>query len=239
MQVSLVSPYGPKDRQTARYLDACLEELSSLLGDAFCPYALEQVHGTIIGLEGRRHGQVVLNANSQRPMNAAALLAFLRQSHNPELRVQIGGFCADADYGFASRGQHPYLRAFSVQKRAAVTIGWPVRDGGYPLALDALRRRLNTFNIAHNLHTGESDIDNDFYMVLGHVAGEEPRGEAARRVESRMREFLSASEPLTLDVSRQNLSIVVYTDPMLPPANTRVISIDDPNLTPQSLLELY
>ena len=41
MQVSLVSPYGPKDRQTARYLDACLEELSSLLGDAFCPYALE------------------------------------------------------------------------------------------------------------------------------------------------------------------------------------------------------
>jgi len=239
VQVSLVSHYGPKDKGTGLFLGACQERLSGLLGHVFRPYALEQIHGTILGLEGHRKDDVVLNANSRRPMDTAALLAFLRAPGWPALDIQLGGYGADDDYGFASRGQHPFMRSFSLQGLAAVSIGWPVRDGGYPLALDALRRRFNGFNVLHKWHRTESDVDNDFYLVLGHITQPGLPREAAQHIESQMRQFLSACGPVTLPVSRERLYIVAYTDPQLPLDTTRSFSVPDPGLTGQAILDLY
>ena len=67
MNLTLVAYYGPKQQGKVREL---IETTQSLLRDqlktAFDGYVLEQVHGTIIGLEGVRVGDVVMNANFLR-----------------------------------------------------------------------------------------------------------------------------------------------------------------------------
>ena len=92
--------------------------------------------------------------------------------------------------------------------------------------------------IHHNLTTNTNnqcrdsyradDVDNDFFFVLGRVTS---GAESARcTAEQVLREQL-ASEPLTLAVSRETLSLVAYSDPQLPPETSQAFGLNDKGAT--------
>ena len=225
VNVALIAFYGEKPESFAALIREAQRLLKSL-GDAFCPYDLRQVHATLIGLEAHvLHDGTILNANYQalrresRIMRSADVLEVVRESSSLPLTVRIGGYRAEATYPFSSRGHHPWRRSFSIQGTRAVALGWPVDGAVYPPSLDAFRREMNRANVLHKYHAEPGDIDNDLFFVLGTVrpdGAEPPRLEA---MEQRLREFLSGTS-VELDVDRDDLQIVGYVDPMLPPAST-------------------
>jgi hypothetical protein len=85
MNVTLAAYYGDKPPLIAKLIRDAISELSSLLGNGFAPYALQQVHGTIFGLEGRRTDQHIINTNyaelcdELRPMDLKAALQILKE----------------------------------------------------------------------------------------------------------------------------------------------------------------
>ena len=50
-QLTLVAWLGDKPDALARILIDCQESIGAKLGQAFEPYALEQIHATVVGLE--------------------------------------------------------------------------------------------------------------------------------------------------------------------------------------------
>jgi len=52
--VSAVALYGPKTGEVRDLLESVQATIARQLGAAFLPYALEQIHGTLIGLNGVR-----------------------------------------------------------------------------------------------------------------------------------------------------------------------------------------
>jgi len=99
--------------------------LTEQLGSGFKPYALEQVHGTIIGLEGARVGTHIHNENfrrlrgTERLIDFRGLLHFLRIWAEPDWNVRLGGFedgrevCErrDRDVRLPAEGVEPGARA--------------------------------------------------------------------------------------------------------------------------------
>ena len=51
-QLTLVSFYGEKNAEFAAWIRKIQQLLSAELGTDFEPYSLDQIHGTIIGLDG-------------------------------------------------------------------------------------------------------------------------------------------------------------------------------------------
>lgn len=227
-QLTLVSHYGTKPVELERLIRACHEVLARGLGGGFEPYASEQVHATLIGLEGRREGDRIVNAQSRRRVDPGALLAFVRDEI-PSLRVRIGGYRAEADYGFTSRGQHPAERSFSIQGRIAVAMGWP---DDATSSLDRLRRKFDErLGVRHKYHTSADAVDNDFFFVLGTVTTPVPA-----EVGNEVRACLAQS-PVVVIVGRSTLRIVAYQDPRLPRETSQAFALDA--ITPERLLALY
>ena len=258
-QATLVAFYGPKRTPLAEFLTACQDRLRRSvrqLGSEleFRPYALAQIHATILGLE--RSGRTGLhNRNLQelggrpRAMCLPKLFEFVLKSDHLPLEVQLGGF-EDRDYPFQSRGARPYDRSFSVQGRTAVVIGWPVEatggkgdarsrgrasglqaPPGHPFALDALRRSAHRFNVLHRWHREPTDVDNDLYLRLGSLEADLT---AAQRqlVEAELRRALATAPPLILQLSASDLSVVSYQadDETLPLLRSEAIRLTDPRL---------
>jgi len=229
-QLTLVSHYGPKPPELERLIRGCNEILARGLGDGFEPYRVEQVHATIIGLEGRRDGDCIVNARSGCSVDPDALLAFVR-GELPPLRVRIGGYRPGVDYGFTSRGQHPAERSFSVQGRMAVVIGWP-EDRARPL--DRLRRKFDErLGVRHKYHTSADAVDDDFFFVLGTVATR-----PAADLSEEIRAYLARSF-VVVSVDRSTLRVVAYHDTRLPARSTRAFALDAAELTPERLLGFY
>src|SRR3974390_1879197 len=92
MEVTLVSFYGEKPSEVTQLMIYLQDLLASALSAGFRPYQLEQVHGTIVGLEGRRSGTTILNSVSGLPVDPSDLLSFLRNSEFPSIRVRVDGY---------------------------------------------------------------------------------------------------------------------------------------------------
>ena len=97
------------------------------LGASFTPYEPQQVHSTIIGLEGRRDGNRVLNMNYLRLQNQRRYMDVepLNEAINHALellplQIRFGGFRRFEHYPFTSRSQHPFARSFSIHDGIAV-----------------------------------------------------------------------------------------------------------------------
>lgn len=198
MQVTLVSFYGEKNGKVVEFIRFCQDKLSKLLLSAFRPYEMEQVHATIIGLEGCRLEDKIKNENfhsfskEERFMSAVELLDYLRSDDFPSFNIRIGGYRHHEDYGFLSQSKHPYLRSFSIQSSIAVAMGWPYDDENFPDTLERLRRHFNELNILHRWHRKPSEKDNDFYFVLGRVDRRFVGDIQIQQVEEEMRLFLAA-----------------------------------------------
>jgi len=252
MQLTLVSHYGEKERELTDLIKRIQDMLAEHLKSDFRPYQPEQVHGTVVGLEGHRKGDKVRNKNSQdlgpakqSLFDVAELLEFLKGDEFPTIDIRIGGYRRDVDYKFESRGQHPYVRSFSIQDTKdrpaiGVAMGWPVLGETFPDSINELRWRFDSMGIRHKWHKKNDDRDNDFFFVLGRIDRRFAKDPQVQLASERARVLLAGIENGTrVQVCRDTLHIVAYLDPQLPLETSSVYRVTDPKLRAEDLLDLW
>lgn len=217
--VALVALYGEKPQGvTAFIID--IQGMVAQYFPSFRPYQIEQIHGSVIGLEGAFESSTgrIINKNyldlrsEVRAMDIEHLIEVLERCPYFPLHIRIGGCSADRDHGFLSRGSHPWDRSFFINGQDVVMIGWPVGERG---TLHRLRASFNEAGVLHKYHSDTSLIDDDFYVVLGHLDRSGSDGEAARGAIRKVRTYLS-QRSCCFSVSSHDLSIVQYLDRELP-----------------------
>ena len=259
-QVTLVALYGEKPTELSKLVADCQKHMEQALQGNFLPYDMSQIHATIAGLE-RVIGSAYLNLNlakyrdKQEHMDFEGLLNFIRFGGMFPFQVQIGGF-QNRDYPFTSRGQRPYKRSFSIQGDKAVLMGWPIRGQPlmnanpspldlvqesriYPATLDAIRQAIQNFNVLHAYHRSLTDVDNDFYFRIGLVNQTSLDPSSTEIIERTIREFLSTSNPVIVEVTISDVYIASYEDEALPLNSTRVWHIRDSEVIPDFVKGLY
>ncbi|MEP7023171.1 MAG: hypothetical protein ABJB47_05040 [Actinomycetota bacterium] len=241
--ITAVALYGTKTGAFRQLLETVQSMLSERLGGKFRPYTLEQVHGTVIRLDGVADAETggIVNqhyldvTSTRRAMDHGRVLDILAARLTPPLPIRIGGFRPGAPAAFSSRGQHPHERSFSVQRDAFVLMGWPaatVADGLASQPLDDLRRSMNEANVLHWHHEGPADIDNDFHLVVGHHQ-EIPPDETAEAAAA-VRGYL-AGHPVQVDVGEHDLVVIASESLTLDPAQF----VGQLPLDPADIVRLY
>jgi len=227
-QLSLVAFHGNKPSALRDLLADCRETVSTLLGDRFAPYEVEQTHATLIGLESLEddpghNRNLARNQGVRVRMKIPGFLEHVREVFRGPMTIRFGGF-AQSSWPFSSRGQTPYDRGFSIQGDRVVLMGWPTTPGAgadeWPQTLADLRRAASAFGIGHAYHVTEHDRDNDFYLRLGLVV--DPLDDASRReVETRLRTRLAEGGPHRVELTAGGVTVVDYEDETLPLGSTR------------------
>jgi hypothetical protein len=219
--ISAVAFYGPKTGRLRELLTGVQALIAEHVGAGFRPYTLEQVHATLIALNGVREGGTIVNeylleyAGVRREMDLPRVMDILTRRFAVPLRVRIGGFRPEAAVPFTSRGQHLAERTFSVQGDAFVLVGWPADSlAGAGMALDELRREMNAAGALHRYHARPADVDNDLHLVVGHHAGA-PAGALARATAA-VRDKLAA-DPADLAIGLADVTIVAADSHTLAP----------------------
>ena len=219
--ISAVAFYGPKAGRLRELLAGVQALIAEQVGGDFRPYSLEQVHTTLIALDGVRDpgtGAIVneyllAHAGVRREMDLPRVMDILARA--TPLPVRIGGFRPDQEIPFTSRGQHLAERTFCVQDEAFVLMGWPavsLAGGGQPL--EELRREMNEANVRHKYHVHATDVDNDLHLVVGHHAGAPPG--ALARATAAVRDKLAA-DPVDLAIGLTDVKIVAADSLTLAP----------------------
>ena len=219
--VSAVAFYGPKTGRLRELLTGVQALIAEHVGAGFRPYSLEQVHATLIALNGVREGGTIVNeyllehAGVRREMDLPRVMDILDRRFAVPLRVRIGGFRPGQAAPFTSRGQHLAERTFSVQGEAFVLVGWPADSlAGAARPLDELRRAMNAAGVLHRYHARPADVDNDLHLVVGHHAGA-PAGALARATAA-VRDKLAA-DPADLAIALSDITIVAADSHTLAP----------------------
>ena len=219
--ISAVAWYGPKTGRLREVLTGVQALIAEHVGADFRPYTLEQVHATLIALNGVREGGTIVNeyllehAGVRREMDLPRVMDILARRFATPLRVRIGGFRPELAVPFTSQGQHLAERAFSTQGEAFVLVGWPADSlAGVGMALDELRREMTAAGALHRYHTRPADVDNDLHLVVGHHAGA-PAGALARATAA-VRDKLAA-DPADLAIGLSDVKIVAADSHTLAP----------------------
>ena len=219
--ISAVAFYGPKTGPLRELLAGVQALITEHVGEDFRPYSLEQVHATLIALNGVRDPEtgaivneyLLAHAGVRRQMDLPRVMDILARA--APMRVRIGGFRPDQEAPFTSRGQHLAERAFSVQDRAFVLVGWPADSlAGAGRPLDDLRREMNAAHVLHRYHVQAADVDNDLHLVVGHHAGAPPG--ALARATAAVRDKLAA-DPVDLTIGLADIKIVAADSHTLAP----------------------
>lgn len=259
IQITLVSLYGDKASDLAAFILDCQRHVAGIIGSAFTPYDIRQVHATLIGFE-RRAGSPAINANFAQHrgrdvvMDIDGFLAYLRGCDLLPFKVQIGGF-TDRPYPFTSREATPYERSFSIQGDKVVVMGWPFQPEPcatlpdtaapgsrearlYPGTLDRLRHAAQRFGILHGYHRSPLDRDNDLFFRIGLV---DPLVDPAVKiaVACQVRERLSVQSPVIIEIGLEALSIAAYGDDRLPLDSTRAWPLTDSRMSGDFVTKLY
>ena len=219
--ISAVAFYGPKTGRLRELLTGVQAQIAEHVGNDFRPYTLDQVHATLIALNGVRAGGTIVNeyllehAGERREMDLPRVMDILARRFATPLRVRIGGFRPGQAVPFTSRGQHVAERSFSVQGEAFVLMGWPAESlAGAGRPLDDLRREMNAAGVLHRYHARPGDVDNDLHLVVGHHAGA-PAGALARATAA-VRDKLAA-DPADLAIALSDVTIVAADSHTLAP----------------------
>ena len=262
-KATLVSLYGPKrDAEFAKLVKECQNAVKADI-PGFIPYDMKQIHATIIGLEHQDSTDQkigpFLNDNFKRlrkqntEMDLDGLFLFLRNCGLFPLEVQIGGF-ENREYPFRSRDTQPSERTFSIQNDRVVLMGWPVRGKPllsapqdplaslqearlYPSTLDMIRHAAQRYGVLHGYHGALTDVDNDLFFRIGLIGGALPTARKLRAVERTLRDYLSSPPPLIIEIRLNDVRVAVYDDNTLPTATTKHISLNDPLLTQQWVVQ--
>ena len=220
--ISAVAFYGPKTGRLRELLTGVQAQIAEHVGNDFRPYTLDQVHATLIALNGVRAGGTIVNeyllehAGERREMDLPRVMDILARRFATPLRVRIGGFRPGQAVPFTSRGQHVAERSFSVQGEAFVLVGWPAESlAGAGRPLDDLRREMNAAGVLHRYHARPGDVDNDLHLVVGHQAG--APAAALARATAAVRDKL-ATDPADLTIGLSDVTIVAAdSHTMAPP----------------------
>jgi hypothetical protein len=219
--ISAVAFYGPKTGRLRELLTGVQALIAEHLGGDFRPYALDQVHATLIALNGVRAGGTIVNeyllehAGERREMDLPRVMDILARRFATPLRVRIGGFRPGQAVPFTSRGQHLAERSFSVQGEAFVLVGWPADSlAGAARPVDELRREMNAAGVLHRYHTKPADVDNDLHLVVGHHDG--APAAALARATAAVRDKLAA-DPADLTIGLSDVKIVAADSHTLAP----------------------
>ena len=239
--VSLVSFYGKKPPDFEALLLLLQGYLSNELAQQFTPLPLSQIHGTLLGCEGGKTPQGILSQwflqkrNELRHMNLAGLIEGVNQFEQLSLQVRLAGYHSTVNYGFQSRGQHPYFRSFQFQNYQAVLQGWPYYQSQFPEDLGQFRDSAQTYNLLHK-YQPQTGVDNDFYLRLGTVNSEVSESKLTA-VETKIQEFLRTQSPLLLTLNHSSIAFVQYQDLSLIPQTTQSFPIK--TITIETLAQLY
>ena len=219
--ISAVAFYGPKTGRLREFLTGVQALIAEHVGGDFRPYTLDQVHATLIALNGVRAGGTIVNeyllehAGERREMDLPRVMDILARRFATPLRVRIGGFRPGQAVPFTSRGQHLAERSFSVQGEAFVLVGWPAESlAGAGRPLDDLRREMNAAGVLHRYHARPGDVDNDLHLVVGHQAG--APAAALARATAAVRDKLAA-DPADLAIALSDVTIVAADSHTLAP----------------------
>ena len=219
--ISAVAFYGPKTGRLRELLTGVQALIAEHVGGDFRPYALDQVHATLIALNGVRAGGTIVNeyllehAGERREMDLPRVMDILARRFATPLRVRIGGFRPGQEIPFTSRGQHLAERSFSVQGEAFVLVGWPADSlAGLGRPVDELRREMNAAGVLHRYHARPADVDNDLHLVVGHQAGAPVA--ALARATAAVRDKLAA-DPADLAIALSDVTIVAADSHTLAP----------------------
>ena len=219
--ISAVAFYGPKTGRLRELLTGVQALIAEHVGADFRPYTLDQVHATLIALNGVRdrgtvvHEYLLEHAGVRQEMDLPRVMDILARRFAVPLRVRIGGFRPEAAIPFTSRGQHLAERTFSVQGDAFVLVGWPADSlAGTGMALDELRREMNAAGALHRYHVRPADVDNDLHLVVGHHAG--APADALARATAAVRDKLAA-DPADLAIGLSDVTIVAADSHTLAP----------------------
>jgi hypothetical protein len=219
--ISAVAFYGPKTGRLRELLTGVQAQIAEHVGNDFRPYTLDQVHATLIALNGVRAGGTIVNeyllehAGERREMDLPRVMDILARRFATPLRVRIGGFRPGQAVPFTSRGQHVAERSFSVQGQAFVLVGWPAESlAGAGRPLDDLRREMNAAGVLHRYHARPGDVDNDLHLVVGHQAG--APAAALARATAAVRDKLAA-DPADLAIALSDVTIVAADSHTLAP----------------------
>ena len=233
--ISAVAFYGPKAGRLRELVAGVQDLIAGHVGGDFRPYTPEQVHATLIALNGVRDGGTVVNeymlelAGQRREMDLPRVMDILARRFATPLRVRIGGFRPGQAIPFTSRGQHLAERSFSVQGEAFVLVGWPadsLTGAGRPV--DELRREMNAAGLLHRYHAHPGDVDNDLHMVVGHHAG--APAAALDRAAGAVRDML-AGRPADLAIGLPDVRIVAAdSHTMAPPLYVSGIPADEASI---------
>ncbi|MDG4827333.1 hypothetical protein O7635_36280 [Asanoa sp. WMMD1127] len=228
--VSAVALYGPKRDPLATLVSSLQEIVASFLGDAFRPYVPEQVHGTLVALNGPGgvNDYFLEHRGERRQMDYAAALSLVAAAFRTPLTVRFG-----AEGTFTSRGQSLRARSFSVHGGSVNLIGWP-REAfdGEGRRLDALRRGMTAAGVLHRYHATPADVDDDLYLVLGHCPDADPA--VVARAVAAGRDHLAA-RPAEVSITAADVRVVAADTPTLLPA---IRSIPLAETTPDDLVAL-
>ncbi len=216
---SVVAWYGSKPAPLAELISECQRRVALRLGTAFHPYAIEQIHSTLISLDPR---------GVPRPaaIDLTRLLCFVETSPRLPMQIQVGGF-PNRPYAFTSRDQTPYARSFALHEGKAVVIGWPMNPatGAYPPGLDTLRRELESFGVRHHYHRTPTDIDNDAYFRIGLYDAAAIEPSVLEDAQAELRRYLSERAPTIVEIAVDDLSVAISSDETLAPHSTRIFSL--------------
>ena len=246
--VSLIAFYGnkpPQLKNLIRELQACLVDCK-LIQNKFVPYQLEQVHGTIIGCEGRKTKSGIVNQwfdkrrGEIRHIDLEEFVNYLRQQMQLPLTIRFGGYNRTQEYNFFSRSEHLYLRSFQLQvvedRIIPILIGWSWNDREVTLAIDNLRRSFQKFNLLHKYHTTPDAIDNDFYLRLGTINTQLSVIEI-EAIANKIRNLLANKPALYIPIDKENIALAQYKDLSLTPAKTKIVPISA--ITADYLQQMY
>src|ERR1700684_3988969 len=98
--ISVVALYGPKSGPVRDFLTGVQATIAAHIGDRFRPYSLDQVHGTLIALDGvpdPATGAIDTEHSPPRPGAARAMdlgrARYILGSHRPPpISVRLGGY---------------------------------------------------------------------------------------------------------------------------------------------------
>ncbi|WP_030483182.1 hypothetical protein [Nocardioides aequoreus] len=189
---------------------AVQRDVASALGDDFLARDPRTVHTTVLGLD-----------DTPAALHAPLTGLVREQLAAEPLRLQVGGW-PDVALPVSSRGRRLHERTLSRFGRTVVLLAWPVDPHGVPTTrLDALRRALVAAGGRHRYPLDEGHLDPDAHLVIGVVRDDADLDAIDAGLQ--VARTLLAQQPRHLDIGPDDLSVVTYDDPTLPPATTRVV----------------
>ena len=249
-QVTLVSLYGQKQQSFAELIRGCSDNIfRSPLRGLFKPHQIDQVHGTIVGMEKLTGFKEAYNARIWEETGERVIMDFSQmlpvlEKHFP-LTVQFGGFSKSFNE-FESFGHSPYERSFQIQweTKRFTLIGWVHQDGDFTTSRLLQKVRDEIENKCHIRHKYRRD--NDLFMVLGEIAIPDSMTDnelaqlkdISSSVEVKIRDYL-ADNRIALAIDLDALSLVQYEDVTLSLSSTVSYSLKTSDIDTNFIESLY